>query len=637
MLQNIRETMSGPVAWFIVGLITLPFAFWGVDQFATGGADPTVVKVGEDKITQTEFERAYQQRYQQLATLMGDSFRPELIDTERFSASVLEDLVDEALMRQFVRDAGYRVSDAQLFDFIRKVPAFQEDGRFSTDAYRRALAMQGLTPALWEQRVREALAIEQLRRGVLDSAVLSEQEALIVARLAAQQRHLALVRLPASRFTDEVTITEEDLAAWYAQHKSRFRAPERIRIAYVELDAEKLPPAEEPPEEVLRQIYEAERDTRFTTPEERLARHVLVRFGSDREAARERAEALRRQIVEQGKPFAEVAREHSEDPGSAKDGGSLGWVRRGQMVEAFERVLFALEPGEVSEPVETEFGWHIIKLEDVRPPQVRPFEDPAVRAELLARFREREAQQRFDELADRIEQIAFESPDSLEPVAKATGLPVQTTDWFGRDGGQGIAAEEAVREAAFSAPVLSGENSRPIVLDPSRIVVLRKLEYEPERERSLEEVRVEVRAQLLRERAAQRAREAAQALLAEVESGKSLAEAAAAAGLEVETIGLVRRDVTKVDRAILDALFRLPRPQDGKPRFAMVELPDGGAAVIALTAVQTPPDADKEAATVGQRRREAVAGAELEAYRGHIREQIEVELIRAAQMRDERG
>ena len=636
MLQNIRESMTGPIAWFIVGLIVLPFAFWGVDQFNTGGADPVLVEVGDQEITQSQYQRGYQQRYQQLASLMGENFRPDLIDQSRFQASVLEDLISESLLRQFTDNSGYRVPDAQLFEFIREVPAFQQDGAFSTEAYRRALANQGFSPAAWEQRLRASLEIDQMRRGVLESAFTAPAEAAIARSLENQQRFLSYVRFAATDFTDGVEVADEDLQRYFEDNQSRVVASERVKLAYVDLDADQLEPAEAPSEDVLRVIYEAEKGSRFTTAEERRASHVLIKFGADKDAARDRLESIREAILG-GANFGEQAKAHSEDPGSKSDGGSLGWVRRGQMVDAFERALFDLAPGSISRIVETEFGWHVIRLDEVKPGTVQAFEDEAVQRQLVELYRAREGERRFQELADQLEQVAFESPDSLTAVSEATGLPVKTTGWFGRGGGAGLAADDGVREAAFSAEVMNGENSRPITLGPSRLVVVRQAEYEAARQRTLDEVRTEVHAQLLRERSAAMARERAQSVMAAVGPDTSLDEAAQAVGAEVQSHGLIQRDASDVDRAIVERLFKMPRPAEGQSSFASVTLPNGDTAVLALSAVQVAEDSEASGGATEQQLRDAQAGAEFAAYRAWIREQIDVEAVRSPVSEGEGG
>lgn len=629
MLQNMRESMSGPVAFFIVGLIAVPFAFWGLDQFNTGGGDPTLAKVGDTKITQSQFQRGYQQRYQQLVSLMGENFRADLIDQQRFQNTVLQDMIDESLLRQFVEERGYRVSDGELFEFIKSIPSFQQNGQFNTESYRSALARQGSTPAQFEQRVRDSLEIEQMRTGVIGSALVTESDLALSYRLRNQQRFLSHVTFRAQAYQDQVDVSDEDVADYYDRNRAQFTAPERIKLAYVELDLEALPKAESPSADVLRAIYDAERNNRFTTPEERLARHVLIKFGADKAAAKAKVEGLAQQL-ESGASFADLAKEHSEDSGSKNDGGSLGWVRRGQMVDGFEQALFGLNEGQVSDVVETEFGFHLIKLEELRAGQVQAFEDQAVQQQLLALYERRDNERRFTELSDQLEQIAFESPDSLEPASEALGLKVQQTGWFTRGGGAGIAADSQVKEASFSAEVLAGENSRPLRLSATRTVVIRKQEYEAARQRALDEVADTVRNQLRTERARAAAKADADAALARVQAGEALEAVAKDLGLELKSTGLIEQANREVDPSIVRKLFTMPRPDEGNSSFAIANTADGGAALLALSAVQDGQLSNADEATLAteqQRLRDALAGAEFTAYRGAIRDQLSVKLL----------
>jgi peptidyl-prolyl cis-trans isomerase D len=496
MLQNIRDRLTGPFVWFIVGIIVIPFAFFGIETLRTGGGDPTIAKVGDQKITQSQFRAGFEQRMQQLQQLMGENFRPELLDQARFRQSVLDDMVQESLMRQHVRKAGYRASDAALFATLSTIPAFQEDGKFSSEAYRTRLAQQGYAPARFEAQLRDGIETDQLRTGLLDSAFVAPTSAEQAYRLEQQQRWLAYAVFEAAKYQASATVEPAQIEERYEQQKAKYQSPERLRVAYLELSLETLPPAPAPDADYLRSIYEADKATRFSTTEERHARHILINFGADKAVARQRAEALATRIAN-GTDFAALAADQSEDPGSKAKGGDLGWVKRGQMVEKFEQALFALKPGEVSAPVETEFGWHLIKLDDVHEAKVQGFDEPAVQAELLRLYRARDGERRFQELSEKLEQTAFESSSSLEPAAKALGLEIKQSDWFTRAAGTGVAAEAALREAAFADEVLQGgENSRPITLGPNRIAVVRKHEYEAPRQKPLEEVAEAIKQEL---------------------------------------------------------------------------------------------------------------------------------------------
>lgn len=633
MLQSLREKTSGPVAIFIVGLIAVPFAFFGIEQFSTGGGDPTLAKVGDQKITQSQFQRSYQQRYQQLAGLMGENFRADLIDQDRFQATVLQDMVEESVLRQYVEEQGFRVSDAALFEFISEIPQFQSNGRFDTEAYRAALARQGSSPAQFEQRVRNSLEIEQLREGMLGTALVTSADLRLNYRLQHQQRYVSHVRFRASDYVDSVEVSDEEVAAHYADHSARYQAPERIKLNYLEINLDNLPATEAPSDEVLRAIYEAEKLNRFTAPEERLARHILIKFGADKDAARAEAEALLEQI-KGGADFAELAEEKSQDTGSKSDGGSLGWVRRGQMVEAFEAALFKLKAGGVSDVVESEFGWHIIRLEELRASAVQAFDEPAVRDQLLELYNRRENERRFSEMNEQLELIAFESPDSLQTAAEALGLKVQTTAWFTRAGGTGITADTQIREAAFSDDVLAGENSPPLQLSATRTVVIRKNEYEPARQRELSEVAAQIRSDLVQQAAREAAAAAAEQALAKLREGQSLEATAEALGRELVTTGLVKRDNKELDRLLVRKLFSMPPPAAEQAQFAATQLVDGSTAVVALSAIQDANLDDAEAAersAAEQQLRNSLAGSEFGAYRGAIRDAVSVQLVQQPQ------
>lgn len=628
MLQSIRDRLTGPLVWFVIGLIAIPFAFWGIDSFNTGGGDPVIVEVGDQKITQAQFRQTYDQRYQQYRSLLGESFRADLFDEPRFRELTLEDMVQESAMRQHARNEGFRASDATLREFLVSIPAFQKDGKFSGDTYRELLQRQGLNPETYEAQLRESLAIEQLRGAVQATAFVTPAEAWAAQRLEKQVRKIAVVPVSARDFRDKVSPDDTQIADRYETDKAQYMSPERLKLAYVQLDRKQLAAAEAPAPEVLKAIYDAEKDARFSSAEERRASHILVSFGADKDVAKKKAEGLFARA--QGGDFAQLARENSDDPGSKAQGGDLGWVRKGMMVPKFEEALYAIaKAGDVVGPVETEFGWHVLKLEEVKAAAVRAFEDADVQAELVEVYRTREGEKRFQELSTQLEQLAFENT-ALEPVASALKLEIQTTDWFTRAGGPGIAGIEAVKQAAFSPEVLTdGENSKPIPASSDALVVVRKAEYEAARQLSLDEVKDRVREVLIAEGAAKLAREAADALVAEVKAGKSLREVAEARGLSVKFEGEAQRGQAQIEGWIGDAAFRMPRPAAGK---AEVQAVTGGAdsvAVVSLSEVVDPPKpADAQlAAGDDSRVRDSVAGSEFTAYRKAVEEAVKVERV----------
>lgn len=630
MLQSIRDRTSGLIAGFVVAIIVVPFAFWGVESFIGGGGDPVVAKVGGEKIHESQFRQNYEQRYQQYLQLMGENFRADQFDAERFRNSVLDDMTQESMLRQYTEDAGYGANDTVLFRAITTIPAFQVDGKFDANAYKAALANQGLTPERFEAQLRQSLEIDQMREAVVDTAFMTPVEVRQLLQLAGQTREAAYALFPLSAYQGKLSVSDDEARSRYDETKDQYMAPERIKLAYVELAPDTAGEVAAPSADVLKTLYDAEKDSRFTSAEERKVRHLLVGFGADKGAAEKKAEGFAEQL-KNGADFAALAKASSDDAGSKAAGGEIGWLRRGQMPDSFEKALWSLKAGETSKPVETEFGWHLIHVDEIKAPTARPFDDAEVQSELVELYRNRERQKHFQEVSEKFEQLAFENPASLDAVAKELKLPVQTSDWLTRAGGSGIAATAAVQQAAFSPEVLKdGENSKPIAVGENRLVVVRKAEYEAPRQRSFDEVAAQVRSQLQDDKAKAQVLAEAQAALKAVQDGKTLEEAIAGKNAQIKSLGQVRRDDRSVDPALVAELFKLPRPASGKQSFAQVQLGSGDVAVLALSSVDTPSASEVQAAEA-QRFSQLAAGMEFQAYRNRIASQLKVERVNAPQ------
>ncbi|HZP11591.1 MAG TPA: SurA N-terminal domain-containing protein [Nevskiaceae bacterium] len=647
MLQAIRDRLIGWVLWLMIGIICVPFAFWGIQSIGSGGGDPVVAKVGgwfgglvgAERITESQLRAQYERRYQQLQMMMGDNFRADQVDPKQFREIVLRDMIQEITLRQYSDKAGYAASDSALVQAVREIPMFQgKDGQFDVDVYHQRLSERGYSTARFETEMRNSLAIEQMRSGVVETAFATDADLAETYRVAGQQRTLSYAQFEVSKYAPNVKIEDAQVQAQYDKKKSQFMTPERIKLAYVELSLEAMPKAANPGDDVLKVMYEAEKATRFSTTEERHARHILIGVAKDADAATKAAAQKRAEEIaaklKAGADFAQLARSESTDPGSKDKGGDLGWVKKGQMVPKFEQALFALQKGEVSGPVETDFGYHIIKLDDVHPSTVQPFEDKAVQAELLDAYQKKEGEKHFAEQQEKIEQLAFENPTSLDAVAKALNLEVKTTDWFGRGGGTGIAANNAVKEAAFSPEVFSSnENSKPISIGPGDVVVVRKAEYEAPRQKELKEVADDIRNELRNQAAKDEAIKQAQAMLNLVREGKKPEEAAKQSGVELKSAGAIKRDDAKIDRAIIRVLFHLPRPQGDKPSFEQVVLGNGDVAAVFLSEVKDGDLASASAEDVKRLRqqlRDKDAGEEFKAFRDHISNTVKVKQLRSA-------
>ncbi|MBK1706552.1 SurA N-terminal domain-containing protein [Halochromatium glycolicum] len=590
MLQEIRERAQGWVAWTIVILITIPFAFWGIDSYFGGGAEPVVASVNGTEITERAFNQNVNRARIQLRDRLGDAYDPALFGDGRLREEVLDRMIRETLLLEASSAMGLRTSDQAIRAAILSEPAFQRDGVYSKEQYERVLRLQGLTPAAYEDSLRRQLLITQLPRAIRETAFVTDALTKRSASLVRQQRELAYVQIPRAAFEDAVQSPDEAaIQAYYDDHAEEFATPEQVKVAYLLLDAAELSaPDGEIDEATLRQEYESRLDE-FTAPEERQVRHILITVPADAEQAelkeaRQRLQAVRERILA-GEPFDAVAAEVSQDPGTANSGGELGWIGRGALDPAFEQAVFALEPDSLSEPVRSRFGYHLVEVLDVRGGEPSPFED--VRDELIADLSTGGAEAVFFEQAEQLATLTYESPDSLIPAAEALDLEVQTTDWIDRSGGEGLFANPRVIQAAFSEDVLErGNNSELLEPDPDgmQALVLRVVEHREPSVRPLDAVRDEIVSRVEAQRAAEAARARAEAIVAQVRSGEALT--AAADGLELIEAGQVGRTASDVPSVVLGQAFSMPRPTSDAPvQVASTEGPEGDAFVVSVSEV----------------------------------------------------
>lgn len=629
MLQSIRDRATGPVAWFILGALILLFSLWGIESYFSSAPNPKLAEVGDREITRAELQRAYDQRYQRLQNLLGENFSHDMIDPKAFRRDVLDELVQNVLFEQYVDDERYRVTDAQVLAYLKTVPAFQVDGVFSPEAYEAVLAQDGRKPAMFENEVRVALSVEQFRSGLLESGIVTPRDLETHWRLEQQLREVSLLKFDINRALQDSNPADAEIKARYEKDKAEFQTPERLKLDYVELDRNTLAPAGAPEEPLLLALYEAEKQTRFSKPEERHARHILIQVNSERTDAKAQEETrkLREQLVK-GEDFAALARKHSDDPGSKARGGELDPATRGVLDPAFEDALFKLKAGELSQPVRSAFGWHLIRLDSVTPERVKPLTDPAVRQEVLTMYREREADERFRQLAEKLDELSFEHADALQPVAQALGVAVQSSDWLTREGGAGIGTIKEVVETAFSDAILKDKvNSAPVRAGANRLIVLRVTAHEAPRQRPLAEVQGEIVERLRQERARAKVQRDGQRALAELRKGAGLDAVASGAGGSLERQGFVGRKHATLPSAALAELFRMPRPAAGKVSYAGAALPDGSYVVLALSAVQ-----DGKLGTMSTEDREAQAqalggrqgGTEFAAFKRALEQDVDV-------------
>ncbi len=583
MLQSIRERAQGWFAWAIVILISVPFALWGIQEYLGVGGERVAATVDDREITERDLEQAYQQFRQNLRQRLGSAYRPGLFDETQMRREVLENMIRDEVVFQASLGMGLGVSDAQVKDFIAGLKEFWKDGSFDYATYEEVLRRQGMSSAAFEGRVRRAIISEQLSNAVNASEFVTGHELGEHLRLREQQQDIDYLVIAAA--ADIAEPSAGDVEDYYQAHQADYRAAERVKLEYLELSAERVAAVIEPDEDTLRQTYQDHVD-RYRKPERRRARHILftVAEDADEAAAREKAQAALDRI-RGGEDFAAVAKELSEDPGSAEQGGDLGFFERGIMDEAFEQSAYGLALGEISEPVRSQFGFHVIEVMEVEEGSTASFDE--VRERVLEAHRQAEGERLFFEYAERLNDLSYEHPDSLVPAAEALALEIQTTDWLDRDGGEGVFATPKLMGAAFSEDVLAqGNNSEAIEVGTNHVVVVRVSEHQEAAIQPLDEVREQVIAALRAQDAKQQAREAGEKLVERLGAGEQLSDLAVAEGYELKQAGSLRRDSRDAPRAVVQAAFRLARPEGADPVYGQAVLEDGGFAVLALREVR---------------------------------------------------
>lgn len=621
MLQTLHDKLSGPVAWGVLIIITVAFGgFFGIQQYVNGPRNANYVAVVDGhEISQQEFRERYDAYRAQMQRMLGQGFDVAAFDTAERKREVLDRMIDERLLEDANEKLGTAVTADALRREIMSYPAFQVDGKFSPDQYRLLLSAQHRTARQFEDEVRRDLDLRQTLLQLQNSAVVTAAEVDHYLALRDQTRDFRFVRLDPPQ-EPPGTIDDAAIEAYYHAHGDRFMTPERVSIEYVELDAAKMPVPTSVDEATLKKLYEDQK-SRYMTPEQRLASHILVKVDKNADAAAQKAALVKAERIAQeaksGKDFAELAKRESDDIGSRAEGGDLGWLQKGVTDPAFENALFAMHKGEISNPVRSDEGYHIIQLRDVRPEQVRLFAE--VKSELTQQYLDEQRERAYTDLSSKLTDAVLQNPTALAEAAKSLGLTLHKAGPFPRTGGEGIAANPAVVKAAFSSTVLAeGDASDPIELGPNHIVILRVDQHEKPEVKPLAEVRDEIRRTLVDEARRKAARERAETLYQRLRSGGTLERLAAESKLEVKDEKDIGRGAVNLDRELIQAVFALPRPVVGKSVSGKVELANGGFALIALDKVRDADPAKLDAKTREAARNELRQSLAEEAVRGYL-------------------
>ena len=627
MFEAIRK--HSKIVMFLLFLLVIPsFVLVGIDSNYFSEKSPVVARVDGHKITQADWDNAHREETDRIRA-QSPNVDPKQLDTPQARYATLERLVRDRVFAAAAQSSHLITSDARLARALQDIPAIaalkRPDGSLDTEAYRSLVGAQGLTPEGFEANVRRELSVSQVMGGVMSTAFATDAAAKLAFDSLYQRREIQVARFNASDYAKQVNPTDADIEAFYKANAQRFQQQEQAAVEYVVLDLDSVRSGIRVNEDDLRTYYK-ENLTRLAAKEERRASHILINAAkdapaADRDQAKARAQELLAQVRKSPASFAEVAKKSSQDSGSAPAGGDLNFFGRGAMVKPFEDAVFAMKKGEISDVVESDFGYHIILLTDIKTPRQPSFEE--LRPSLEAELKQQQAQRKFAEVAEAFTNSVYEQPDSLKPVADSLKLKIQTAEGVTRvpgPGASGPLANPKFLEALFANDSVEGKrNTSAIEVGPSQLVAGRISTYSPTRTLPLQEVSDRARLLLIAEKSAELARKDAEA-----KKAAWTGNAAPAAGLAPAVV--VSRDQTQnLPRAVVDAALRAS--PDSLPSWVSADLGSQGTAVVKVLRIIPREGVDaQQAAQQRQQLQQWWTTAEGFAYYEMLKERFKVQI-----------
>jgi len=611
----------------LLALIILPFAFWGIDSYQRGGATvQDLAEVAGQKITQQEFSQAQRDQQDRLRALLGRNFDPALLDTAEQRAELLDQLIQQRLLAVHAVKSKLVVTDEQLRETITGLPAFQEDGRFSKSRYDALLRAQGMSDVVFEARLLRDLELQQINSAVADSSLAGKAQTARMLTIQGQQREISEAVLSFEQFTGEVTLAPDAVKAYYDSHHRDLMVPEQVRADFAVHDADALAALETVSAAEMRSWYD---------------KNVGPKF-EERAAAKKKAEEVLAQLRAAPEKFAELAKQYSQDPGSKDNGGDLGYFARGAMVKPFEDAAFKLKQGQISGIVESSFGVHVIKLTGIKPAQDGEPEQrqashilinappaagdfQAMRGEIEKDLKKQRLGKKFAEAAETFSNLAYEQPDTLQPIADKFKLKLQQSGWLTRapNAAAGARTTQKLRYPRCSPDSRKNKhNTEAVDAGSGTLLVGRVIEHKSAAPRALDEVKAEIAKKLIEQQAMALATKRGAAKYAELQQGKD-------AGLAWSAAKTVSRQGKPVVHP--DALTAIFRADTGKlPVYLGLELRDRGYGIYKISRViDAPPvDAARVKEMQEQLARQA-AQADFAAYISNLRAAAKIEINRA--------
>jgi len=619
MLESIRNHAQGWMAKLILALITIPFALWGIDSyFSSGGKSESVAEVGNSSITRQAFSEAIKEQTDMMRQAQGEGFDPAVADTREFREQVLKRLTEEEAMLQEARSVRLQVPDSQLASVLQQLTPFQEDGKFSAERYKRVLAQRGYTPAYFEYRLRRDITLEVQQQPTIAATMVPATSIDLAAKLAGQRREVSTSDISPASLASQVKINDQDIEAYYQAHKSDFTESEAVKVEFAILSLDDIANSISVTDKQV-QDYFAANAAKFGPPEERTASHILISAAEGdanaRKQARAKAEAILAAIRKAPGTFADVAKRESQDQGSAQAGGSLGSFGRGMMVKPFEDAAFSMKVGEIGNLVETQYGFHIIRLDDIKSsvPTLA-----GVRQQVEEELRKQQAQKQFADAAEQFSNLVYEQGTTLKPAADALKLTLQTSDWMTR---KGLATAPfntpKLLDAIFSGDAIkSRQNIEPVEIARNVMVAARVIDHRPARAKPVTEVSSVIRQKLMVEKMATLSQKQGQHMLQQLNQGKE------PGGLSWSQFKLVGRQMAgELDAKTLQTIMRADATK--LPSYSGVTMPDGGYRIIRVTRIIDAPAVDPTL-------RSAIESGILQTY-ARADAQAQVELAKSAQ------
>jgi peptidyl-prolyl cis-trans isomerase D len=537
----------------VLALIIVPFALWGVDSYRKSGGAAPLATVNGEKISQQEFDNALKQQQQRIREMAGANFDPTFFDKPEIKHSVLDGLVTQHLLSEEARQIGLSLTDEQIAQIIASIGVFQIDGKFDKKRYEEVLNAKGMNRFEFESRIRKDLLTRQLTDAYTQNGYASDTVAANLIRLNEQQRIVAVASLNAAAFEKQVKLSDTAVSDYYSNNAQEFQVPERASIEYVVLSAESMLSQVTATDEEVKQYYE-EHQADFGTQEQRQAAHILIAVAkqaseAEKQVAKAKAEQILDQVRKSTTKFAELAKQYSQDPGSAAKGGVLDMLGRGALVKPFEESEFSLKVGEMSGLVLSEYGYHIIKLIAVKPAKMQALSE--VRSMIAQRIKLQHAADKFAELAETFNNTVYEQSDSLKPAAEMAKVPVQRGGWLSKGQAPAGLWTDKVLQAVFSEDALKNKrNTAAIEVAPNTVLSARVTEYKPASTRPLSEVAAGIKQKLENQQATEMAIQQGKKILEQLQRGEKAGTSWKAAQ------GITRNQRSGIEPELAQAVFR---------------------------------------------------------------------------------